>query len=120
MNEWLQQLKPGDEVYVSRGGWGRYYDKGEVIRLTKTQIIIKQSGYESKWRRVDGRSLAGTTYSRQYLCESTPELKEEIEAQLLKNKVKKLVDGFKMPDDKVSLNQIIMVLKEFQRPENKD
>jgi hypothetical protein len=119
MNKWVQQLKVGDEVFVSRGGWGRYYDKGEVVRLTKTQIIIKQSGYESKWRRVDGRSLSGTTYSRQYLFESTPELKEEIEAQLLKNKVKQLINNFKMPNDKVSLDQIIGILKEFQRPENK-
>lgn len=49
--------KPGDPVAIIGGGWESTVTMAEVLRLTKTQIVVKATGYvgasEARFRRSD-------------------------------------------------------------------
>ena len=73
--EWLAALKPGDAVIVCRGYRGDR-SLSKVVRLTATQVLVGESG--ERYRKKDGRAVAGDSWSRSWLKESTPELIKEI------------------------------------------
>lgn len=68
---WLEDLKPGDRVFVSSYPRDRIE---EVDRLTKTQIII--GGL--RFRKLDGCLVNGDGYNRARLEEVTPEREQEV------------------------------------------
>jgi hypothetical protein len=66
-NEWLENLKVGDNVLYS----GRYreYFVGTVTRITKTQVIVKINAYENKFRKKDGFVVGGDIWNTSLIRE---------------------------------------------------
>lgn len=86
-NEWLSNLKPGDQVIVEERS---NISIRKVERLTKTQIVLE--GTTTKFRRDSGRQVSGDTWHMQYLYEATPERVAEIRES---NKRKRLISQLK-------------------------
>lgn len=78
-NEWLNNLKVGDEVVVSEGGIANRVFRSTVERLTKTLIFIKGG---QKYRRRGGHSPG--TWDTGFLLEPTPENLEQVKESTLK------------------------------------
>jgi hypothetical protein len=77
--EWLQSLKPGDEVAVESGGPYSSYTFRKITKVTATQIIFHISGdYFKRFSRETGREKGASSYRADHLKPSTPELKAEI------------------------------------------
>lgn len=88
MNEWLKDIKVGDEVLVGDYTVSPHVMK-RVKRLTRTQIIL-ESG--SRYNRQTGRNVgASTPWSRSYLTEVTPKRLEVMERQELVVKLSSMV-----------------------------
>lgn len=66
-NEWLQNLKVGDEVFVGSGSYG--VSKAIIDKVTATQIAIGNR----KYRKKDGYEIGSTGYSRPHLMPITDE-----------------------------------------------
>lgn len=73
MYEWLEALKPGDEVFVEDS-------LRRVDRLTATQIIIGGS----RFSRSTGRRIGSSGWRSTCLCEPTPERRREARAAQLR------------------------------------
>lgn len=60
--------KPGDPVAIIGGGWESTVTMAEVLRLTKTQIVVKATGYagasEARFRRAEPWILGRDDYPR--------------------------------------------------------
>lgn len=71
--EWLDSLKPGDEVAIQHVGFDTWYEFGRVVdRRTPTLIIVGGLRANNKGKEI------GTSRPR-YLVEPTDELKREAE-----------------------------------------
>ena len=76
-NEWLKDVKVGDEVAVWHSSFGAgYYDFRKVEKVHKVHFEVGGS----KFRRDTGRQ-AGESWHPAYLRQSTPELKAEVAAE---------------------------------------
>jgi hypothetical protein len=74
MTDWLQNLKAGDRVAVSRN-WGRGPEIRKVSRTTKAQIFIDGSAF---WKK-DGWSVGSSSgWHGKFLIQVTPKLELEI------------------------------------------
>jgi hypothetical protein len=113
MNDWLKELKVGDEVFVMRSGWGVQGHYAKVIRLTKTLIITQKGLSKEKWRISDGGIPGGSVWSQTHLAQVTPELKNEIEVQSLSNKATALKERLPIPSSKADLEAFIAALTPF-------
>lgn len=78
--EWLAALKAGDAVAVSHHYGTPTLTK--VTHATATQVHVNGS----KFRRKDGR-VVGDNWSRASLCEPTAEIRQQIEARGLRNRL---------------------------------
>lgn len=76
--EWLDSLKPGDEVAVFGGGYRRNYEIATVLRRTRTQIIISSSRHEVRVR-ADSGILIGRSYGD--IKRLTDQIREQISAR---------------------------------------
>lgn len=60
--------KEGDTVAIIGGGWERTVTMAEVLRLTKTQIVVKATGYvgasEARFRRAKPWTMGRDQYPR--------------------------------------------------------
>lgn len=75
-NEWLQNLKAGDEV-IQKDNYNRTVLT--VSRTTKTQIIVTNShGCDDRFNKSDGYLRGDRSWSYHYLVEATPELLLEV------------------------------------------
>ena len=90
MENWLEQLKPGDRV-IRHYGWNEK-DIVRVNRVTKTQIIVKVLSYEQRFSRVSGRDIGGQRFNKAFISRATPEIIHEIKT---KNIIKKLMSYLK-------------------------
>jgi hypothetical protein len=80
LHEWLEALKPGDEVAIMRFGYGgiREYELAAVQRLTATQVILPSYGpSERRFDRASGRKK-GDAYGPR-LVPVTLEVRDAIE-----------------------------------------
>jgi hypothetical protein len=75
MNEWIQNLKAGDHVIVSNGGYGYVRTTGQVERVTNTLVVLSNG---ERYRRRDGRRAGSSSWSGAYLREATPEAMQEM------------------------------------------
>lgn len=96
-NQWLNDLKPGDEVARELRGWGNHLhvDFLTVKRRTPTLIICGteySKTYEQKFRVSDGYEPGGGMYM---LRQSTPELKERLAEQTRRQELLKRIDAIK-------------------------
>jgi hypothetical protein len=117
--EWLEQLKSGDEVYVSvRIGTPQ---KGEVTRLTKAQIFVTTrklfcgNANESAFHKKSGYSVGGGIWHSTTLLRPTDELRERWEVDVLKRKATKLRDSLSIPQTKAELLEFIGLLSKFSK-----
>ena len=63
LKDWLMSLKEGDEVSIpDRSRYGRAPHITHVIRVTATQLIVKEHAMEVRYNRYDG-TRRGTGYS---------------------------------------------------------
>ena len=76
-HEWLNNLKPGDQVICRSTGIGSMDVVRTVSRVTATQIIV---GSE-KYRKVNGRRMGDSGWYSSWLKEATPEQVERIAHQ---------------------------------------
>jgi len=87
---WLRALKPGDEVIVSAGGWS---SRRYIHRVTKVTaqwggtLYVGATAFDMR-----GRERSGNAYTRDYLHEPTPELREEATRQALVATIRKLAE----------------------------
>ena len=113
-NEWLENIKVGDKVIVSGSGFGSLNKIDTVERLTKTQIVLKNT--HSKYRRSSGRSVGGDVWSMGFISEATREkiLKiQEARYRLnLLNKIESIRIGNLSTD---SLKSIVVVIEEEKK-----
>ena len=116
MNE-FENLKVGDRVYVENDNC---YTSAVVSRITATQIIVKQHGlltnsdYETKFKKISGRSVNGNTWSRTYLVIPTPELEAKIELEQLTRRVKNMLASCVLPKDKNELLEMKAFLEKYR------
>lgn len=99
VNEWLANLKAGDEVAIDSGFNG--YELLKVDRLTSTQILCGTR----RFRRDSGRMVGGSGYSVPYLKEVTPSVRERIERNRILTKL------HYMKWDKLDTNQLRRVIE---------
>ena len=83
-NEWLKELKAGDEVFVS-GQYGAIATGPyKVKRTTATKIVLSVQGatqeFESGYRVKDGFTIGGDAWSRNFLIRDTPEIRAKVAA----------------------------------------
>jgi flagellar motor switch protein FliG len=92
-NTWLQELKAGDTVLVSRHP---YEDIRTVKRVTPTQIVVVVSNYEERFRKSDGWEIGGRTYNRRFLRHATPEKIAELKRQETRGKHIRAIQNAKL------------------------
>ena len=80
--EWLESLKPGDEVCFN-GSYGRLAIR-EVERLTKTQIILDNG---AKFRRDTGWGIGCSQYHQSFIDEVTDSVRLKIKTENLRYKI---------------------------------
>jgi len=93
MNDWMDTLKPGDEVTVLGGGIYSAPSIQTVERLTKTQVVLSERG--RKFRRTDGREIGMTGYWIPRIVEVTQEHRDTVENARLRHRI---AEGLKNPD----------------------
>lgn len=84
-DEWLQNLKAGDEVAVASSGMGgRVYTFHKVAKITPTQVVVlinPQTNAVTRFRRDGGDEVGAEVWHRSSIEEATPELKARITAE---------------------------------------
>lgn len=87
----LQDLMVGD--FVCSYNYYHGYTKGEIVRLTKTQMIVDMCGSEMRYNRIHG-NLVGKNSSYQDRIEPiTPEIHIKIKRQRLKSSIDAMLLG---------------------------
>ena len=94
MSEWYENLKPGDRVFVERGGFYRGSGIDTVERLTPTLIVMK-SGL--RFKRKNGHEHGGDAWHGSFLRKLTQERMERIEVEKLTHRMRSKVDWSKVP-----------------------
>ncbi len=107
--DWLQSLKPGDEVAIETIT-GSSYVLRKVSRLTKTQIVLDNS---LKFYMSSGLSVGGSPYRRTSIIPATAEIKETMEISILIYKIKK---SHLYDISTESLRQILSIIESEARP----
>lgn len=87
-NDWLLELKPGDEVIVDRGRYD-HPSVEKVERLTATQIVVGGRHYQ----KTTGYQVGyGQSWNRPFLRRGTPEkvqaIKEQQETFVLREQIR--------------------------------
>lgn len=93
--EWLESLKPGDEVAVN-GSHGNLSIR-LVARLTKTQIILNTG---NKFRRDSGYCVGGSAWGHSNITQVTEKVKHQIKIRNIKYKIS-MIDFNKLPVSKM-------------------
>ena len=83
IDAWLKDLKEGDRVLIRR----HELTVGTVVRITKTQLVIREGGFECKYRMSDGRRVGQTGY---YYAVLFPYSEEALQEQAVRQAEKQL------------------------------
>lgn len=116
-NEWLQQLKAGDTVFVSVGYGGAAVIR-TVRRVTATQIVIEEPAsvrgfYETKFSRNRGTLIGYTGYNNRRLLQDTTELREKQEVEALFYKARKMYESINIGKDRSMLEAFVTAIDPF-------
>jgi ribosomal protein L14 len=115
MKEWLNNLKPGDEVFVSQR-YGKPSERVIVERLTKAHIVTKGG---KRFRKRDGVIVGADTWSMQILQEPTSRRREEWRVHRLKQAAWMWINRLTVPNDSEKLIEFVQTLKELVENDNK-
>jgi hypothetical protein len=116
MEEWLQKLKIGDEVYIPDR-----FDEGDikkVIRITPTQLIIEYPGYEKRFNKKTGKSVGTGLWDSTYLWQVTDKIRQGVKTGKLKRHAKLLLNNVRLPDKDTELQELINILSQYQKPKS--
>lgn len=91
--EAMNRVKAGDSVFITRHNWGkRSFNKVEVLRVTKTQVIVKTQFGEAKYSLLTGDPVpAGRNYNGEVMLPVTEERMKLYKHALLEKEAKYLV-----------------------------
>jgi hypothetical protein len=80
-DNWLENLKPGDEVCA---------DRSRIVKIAKvTKLhVITEGG--SKWGKRGGYLVGSTGWDRSWIRELTPELREQINVDLARESIERI------------------------------
>ena len=106
--DWLQSLKPGDEVAIETITGG--YVLRKVSRLTKTQIVLDNS---QKFYISSGLLVGGSFYYKTSIVPITAEMKESLEKYRLIKIIKKYDLSLLNTS---SLMEILFIMRNDTRP----
>lgn len=106
--DWLQSLKPGDDVAIETITGG--YVLRKVSRLTKTQIVIDNS---HKFYISSGTLVGGSFYHKTSIIPVTAEIKETLEKYRLIKIIKKYDLSLLNTS---SLMEILFIMRNETRP----
>lgn len=88
MTGWVfENVKEGDDVVVTGGGWNRKMSIATVSRVLKLHIVV--GGL--KYRRSSGVLVGGDAWSSSKARPMTEELRAEVEADVLRRKCANMV-----------------------------
>ncbi len=104
--EWLESLKPGDEVCFN-GSYGKVVIR-KVERLTKTQIILDTG---NKFRRDSGYCVGGSAWHNSNITQVTEKVKHQIKIGDIKYKIS-MIDFNKLPVNK--MERILAIVNEAE------
>jgi len=82
---WLDELKPGDEVACGGGLYGMHIR--QVEKITKLHVILCGNG--GRYRRKNGSSVGSDPWSRDYIQKPTPELRRKIRIDVLSTRLRR-------------------------------
>lgn len=99
---WLEELKPGDRVFVSEYPRDRI---AEVTRITKTLVVVGTT----RFSRARGGLFGGGRYDRARLEEVTPEREQAV----LGTKLVRLIKARSMADFS---NERLLKIWELMKP----
>jgi hypothetical protein len=113
-SKWLEQLKAGDEVAMSRQ-YGKLPMLASIDKVTETQIIVKdpRGSWLTRFRRSDGRVVGAASWGTTRIVQPSDELRQQIEVGSLQQKVSRLIVEITIPEDKENLLKLIDVLTPF-------
>ena len=106
--DWLQSLKPGDDVAIETITGG--YVLRKVSRLTKTQIVLDNS---QRFYICSGTIVGGSAFRRTSIIPITAEMKETIERSTLIYNIRK---SHLYDISTESLRQILSIIESETRP----
>lgn len=106
--DWLQSLKPGDEVAIETITGGYVFRK--VARLTKAQIVLDNS---QKFYISSGQLVGGSFYHKTSIIPVTAEIKESLEKYRLIKIIKKYDLSLLNTS---SLMEILFIMRNDTRP----
>ena len=106
--DWLQSLKPGDDVAIETITGG--YVLRKVSRLTKTQIVLDNC---QKFYISSGLLVEGSFYHKTSIVPVTAEIKETIERSILIYNIRK---SHLYDISTESLRQILSIIESETRP----
>ncbi len=106
--DWLQSLKPGDEVAIDTITGGYVFRK--VSRLTKTQIVLDNS---QKFYISSGQLVGGSYYRSTSIIPVTAEIKEVMERSTLIYNIRK---SHLYDISTESLRHILSIIESETRP----
>lgn len=91
---WIENLKPGDEVYVvSGGGLGTTSTLRRVARMTPTQVLVEGHDPQHPWRyrRRDGCLVGGGMWLSEFIVQATPEMRAEVALKRRRQHAKRVI-----------------------------
>lgn len=95
--EWLSSLEPGDPVIVNHGFAYASKKVDRVVRLTKTQVVLKKSSF--KYKRRDGNAIGGGSYAGGYISEADPakikQVEDDNKTKTMKGEIYKFIESRK-------------------------
>ena len=106
--DWLKSLKPGDKVAIETITGG--YVLREVVRLTKTQIVLDNC---QKFYISSGIIVGGSFYHKTSIVPITAEMKESLEKYRLIKIIKKYDLSLLNTS---SLMEILSIMRNEARP----
>ncbi len=86
MNDFLQNLEPGDKVVQVSSGWGTDDTIQTVSRLTKTQVVLDN---QRRYRKANGREVGSSGSPISYIVEFDEEKAKCIRQKSLAKKLQR-------------------------------
>lgn len=119
---WLDSLKPGDNVILNSG----FNDKCvvSVKRIIKTQIVIGRKSfinnetYEEKFNKSTGMLVGGHGYRIPFISEATPEKIAKIKTNNEKRRIINKISDFNFK--KVGLEYLFMIEDILKQVDNNE
>ena len=116
--DWLDSLKVGDTVFMSRD-YGACHVPVRVVRFTKTRLFVSVGKnitgevIEVAFRRDNGHNVGGNVWHVQHIAQDEPRRWEAYKLSIAKDKCTKLRGKIGTPDTLAECEAMILALTPF-------